>query len=503
MVGCGVLQFMGTVIAAHPGHPRGALILTMAGSGAPPYLQASCLSVASSASRFDMLIFHEDNELIHDMRCAENVVKINLHHHGLARLIAAAVCQASDTPGTNASHQKSDSLESLYSSEHNTCGALKDMLETVLSRLPYFLAQFKIGSGDIFAKYLTQYTHWTYTDPDIIWGDLSEWLTDEELNTFDVITVSKYNDAHRLFLRGQFSLHRNEASLNRQWADLPYMTADAALSRMIRITELLKKDLPIARLKRLTFVSAEGAYSTHIFKSGLFSVLVTGRMMSDRVTKPVIWTNGSLLRCHCDSVAKCLDSVRGDQSCLNPRPSLDALHIEMSLIPFRTTRNRYCGMGWLSKKDQLCGVPLSSKTITNDAVLFKGHQSWQLNNDTAAPRSHAKSGAMFHFRVWEDVLSTSLQTTEFVSKESSTCIITYLDLARKVTHLSPCDVPALQSSTVIVQSWGEWLLANKRSQVNLVPQQHEHKHIEKNKDDRTRVVTEPLKSNDDFFYKIQ
>jgi hypothetical protein len=75
--------------------PRGALILTMAGSGAPSYLQASCLSIASSASRFDMLIFHEDNPIIMTMKCADNVQKINVHQHGLARLITEAVCEAS------------------------------------------------------------------------------------------------------------------------------------------------------------------------------------------------------------------------------------------------------------------------------------------------------------------------------------------------------------------------------------------------------------------------
>ena len=72
--------------------PRSALILTMAGDGIPPYLQASCLSISASASRFDMLIFHEDNDQIMKMPCAPNVRKINVHRNGLARLISEAVC---------------------------------------------------------------------------------------------------------------------------------------------------------------------------------------------------------------------------------------------------------------------------------------------------------------------------------------------------------------------------------------------------------------------------
>jgi hypothetical protein len=184
--------------------------------------------------------------------------------------------------------------------------------------------------------------------------------------------MSKFNDANRLFLRGQFTLHQNTPELNWQWAQLPHMTAAAILSRMNKVIVLFNKHCPIGRLKRLTFISAEGVYSTHIFESGKFNVLVTGRMMSDRVTKPVIWDHGLLLRCQCNTVADCVTSALGDQACLSPPPVLESLHIEMSLMPFQTSRHRDCGMNWLSPKDRLCGFVNSSKTVlTNDAVLLK------------------------------------------------------------------------------------------------------------------------------------
>jgi hypothetical protein len=98
LVGCQIFQSSGVsangFAEANTNPPRGALILTMAGSGAPSYLQASCLSIAASASRFDMLIFHEDNDRIINMPCAANVKKINVHRHGLARLITDAICRA-------------------------------------------------------------------------------------------------------------------------------------------------------------------------------------------------------------------------------------------------------------------------------------------------------------------------------------------------------------------------------------------------------------------------
>ena len=147
--------------------PRGALILTMAGSGAPSYLQASCLSISAAATSFDMLIFHEDNELIMNMTCAENVKKINVHQHGLARLIATAVCQqqphhdSEEGPeGSSSSSSSSSSSDIKNNSDaygsrgsnnkgtdpHDPCPQqLGAVLDTVLLQLPYYLAEFKIG----------------------------------------------------------------------------------------------------------------------------------------------------------------------------------------------------------------------------------------------------------------------------------------------------------------------------------------------------------------------
>ena len=43
-------------------------------------------------------------------------------------------------------------------------------------------------------------------------------------------------------------------------------------------------------IRRKYFVSAEGPYSTHIFNSQRnYKILVTGRIMSDKLTKPVVW----------------------------------------------------------------------------------------------------------------------------------------------------------------------------------------------------------------------
>jgi hypothetical protein len=53
---------------------------------------------------------------------------------------------------------------------------------------PYLITEYKPATGTVFAQYLTPYTHWTYTDPDIIWGDLTSWIHDRELRHYDIAT---------------------------------------------------------------------------------------------------------------------------------------------------------------------------------------------------------------------------------------------------------------------------------------------------------------------------
>lgn len=43
---------------------------------------------------------------------------------------------------------------------------------------------------------------------DIIWGNLDQWIHPIEFHDYDIVTICKIGDASRLFLRGQFSLHK-------------------------------------------------------------------------------------------------------------------------------------------------------------------------------------------------------------------------------------------------------------------------------------------------------
>lgn len=230
--------------------------------------------------------------------------------------------------------------------------------------------------------------------------------------------MAKQNDARRLFLRGQFALHKNSHGLNWKWSTLPHMTAALVLTRMKRVLSLLESRYPIDILKRMTFISAEGEYSSHIFDSLEFTILIAGRMMSDRVTQPVLWQQGALGRCKCPTVATCVSKEGSERRCIEMPTVTNRSHHEkrkMHLLPVNTTRGRHCGMNWLARKDQLCTESAPSSSMrANDAVLLKvrqdiinsffsgkldltrpqGSEQWYLNSI----RPTFKSEAMFHFR---------------------------------------------------------------------------------------------------------
>lgn len=71
---------------------------------------------------------------------------------------------------------------------------------------PYKLVDFKPMYGELFSEYIKGSDWWGYFDSDIIFGNISEFLTDELLNNYD-----------RIFALGHLTLFRNEKTINSLW----------------------------------------------------------------------------------------------------------------------------------------------------------------------------------------------------------------------------------------------------------------------------------------------
>ena len=164
----------------------GAVVVTLAGTKKlSEYFEWSCRSIGSSADSFDMLVFHEGNTKLKNIYCAKNVKFVDLGENGLAKLVVSQVLGVRNT-----------------SSEDNR-GVLTSMLSDIITHIPRYLVEIKPMTGSLFKDWLNGYSHWTYTDPDIIWGNLTSWLDVADAKEFDVVTLAKTMDAGRLFVRGQ------------------------------------------------------------------------------------------------------------------------------------------------------------------------------------------------------------------------------------------------------------------------------------------------------------
>jgi hypothetical protein len=221
-----------------------------------------------------MLIFHESNKKLASIKCANNVEFIDLGPDGLAKAIG----------NTFASAWGMDDL----------------MKEGLISRIAdikayatRYLVEVKPMTGDIFREYLKTYTHWSYTDPDIIWGNVSNWLSDEDIKGFDVVTIATNNDAGRLFVRGQFALHKNVESLNTLWKQLPHLKQNSVEGRLGSAERMQKSGKTSTQVGNV-FVSAEGFYSGLLFKS--VRVKIVSRGLWDHDAEPVVWYRGRLTR---------------------------------------------------------------------------------------------------------------------------------------------------------------------------------------------------------------
>lgn len=53
---------------------------------------------------------------------------------------------------------------------------------------PYKFCDFKPAYGEIFSKYLVDYSFWGYCDIDLIWGDLAKWINNENVFSYDRIS---------------------------------------------------------------------------------------------------------------------------------------------------------------------------------------------------------------------------------------------------------------------------------------------------------------------------
>lgn len=227
--------------------PRIAIVLPFIGKGPesiPPYLGLFCTAAGGAAGLVDFLIFHPGvmetfAERTGAHLCPTNVKFINLNSmENMARNYLLRL------------------MDQIPEEEWELRS--RDMMVRVVTHhlmsYPYALVEYKPTFGHVFADFLQDYTHWGYSDLDVVFGDLSRWITQEELTEYDIVTYG-YGDQNRVYLRGQFTFHRNTHKINQLWRKCEYLS---------RLDQRFGK--VISGEQKLKFESAEGCYSAAVLE---------------------------------------------------------------------------------------------------------------------------------------------------------------------------------------------------------------------------------------------
>lgn len=254
---------------------RLAIIIPFIGQGPtaiPPYLELFCTCAAGSANLVDFLLIHDGVlDGFHQPQqsaCPDNVRFISL---GSIQGFSSALARVTDRiPDQNFPEDIGGSRDELAK-----------ILAKFIRKYPYVMVEFKPALGHIFEEYLRGYTHWGYSDLDILFGDLGRWITPDELDEFDIVTYG-FGDQERLYLRGQFTFHKNDPEkINQLWRRCEY------LSKMDeRFADVLSGK------SQIRFESAEGCYSAAVLESTDIKIKYAVKAFTDVEAHDTAYTHG-------------------------------------------------------------------------------------------------------------------------------------------------------------------------------------------------------------------
>ncbi|KAL7527710.1 hypothetical protein ACHAXR_003223, partial [Thalassiosira sp. AJA248-18] len=240
----------------------------------PPYFDLFAMSAAGSAADIDYLIFHcfippsllpnpntlPSNVKLFDLNEANNKQE---NECGMAKLFTRVTDQ-----------RQKDNLMKI------PLHALIPRLSDQIIDLPYILVEYKPAFGHIFAEYLKEYSHWGYSDLDVVFGDMSRWIDEDEWNDYDIVTYG-FGDQDKLYLRGQFTFHRNDPEyINQLWRHCKYLS---------------EMDIRYAHPNNVKFESAEGCYSQAVISKKDIKVKWAVKAFTDVGEGSPIYTQGVYL----------------------------------------------------------------------------------------------------------------------------------------------------------------------------------------------------------------
>lgn len=351
----------------------------------PPYMGIFLQSAAGSKDLVDFLIFHNGQlrpslgeSTIGGFFVPSNVKFIDL---GSMEKMSSLLLRV---------------LDKRLLEEDESRMKLIRIISKLLERMPYALIEYKPAFGHIFEKYIPKdiYSHWGYSDFDVMFGDLPSWITIDELEQYDIVTYS-YGDQYRVYIRGQFTFHKNNDKINNIWRSCDYLSM------------MDHRMLKIVKEKRFALESAEGCYSYAVLNRKDIKVKYASKALTDANNKE-IYNNGVILstgqtrqksilftpRFHAPSGNRmAIRWFEDDQNYgrISPQWEIDTMRVVDPI-----NMNKEC-MHWVPRKYRyhLCfqNIESTDNVFLIDGILFK-----QPFRELKVPVEVSETKALFHFQ---------------------------------------------------------------------------------------------------------
>ena len=247
---------------------RIAVLLPYIGKSLPAWFDLFAFTAHSSASLIDWFIFITE--------APTREVPSNVHMIRLSR---------------KDMFQRFARLDEDYTNTTIGRTTLESYFQYIIDVHPYILVEIKPALGYLFADYVKGYSHWAYADLDLLMGRAQLHLTPDVLTKYDITTLA-FGDNNRLYMRGQFTLHKNNERVRNLWKKCRYLS---------HVGE--RMEAFFVQKQHWDFQSAEGCYSKVVADEVNLSVLYLPVQFSDAFPgsldeKETLLLGSSLLRCY-------------------------------------------------------------------------------------------------------------------------------------------------------------------------------------------------------------
>jgi len=289
----------------------------------------------------------------------------------------------------------------------------------MFEKWPRLVAEYKPTFGSVFASYLKAYTHWGYCDLDMVLGNLPLFLEQSELESYDVVSYS-FGDQEALYLRGQWTMHRNVHSITTIWKTCPHLGLQLQKELLLKVAWVRRMESRGIENYPKRFQSAEGCYSHRAVATRGIRIKVANKQfvgLTVPADQHIFAVANSVWQCPVDAAVDfavlARHSARGRCQLSPPGQPVKPNAVQQLVGPLErmAVSSEGCG-AWMPPEYRMCAADLleggaelaaaTSLLYVNDTLNVQRVKTFA---DFSLPNG-CKQGAFFHFQEWKKAWAT-------------------------------------------------------------------------------------------------